>query len=649
MRPVVSNIRKRKQSISVFRGINRSVNTSMSRVSSKNSSLFMEFKDTKNVSLDDYPAVRTRNKRMRMLKSTDLCSNILASDEGIIRYESDGFLHLGKRAVEIVVDNSKRNKRKLVDFGNRLIILPDKLVVNKSDLSVTRMENLRISGSALSAESFDGYTLKKVAMNTSVAPSGRNFANINADGVVTILPKEITDKELQKKGESGLEEFFGKFSVGDTLEMMAEVSSLYMVTQIESGHTEYFGDRIVTFTQIYSTYTKISRPGIGEGFKVDDWVKITSADCDVLNSSFKILERDNDSIVINCEISKSLNATGYISVKRSLPADMDFMITSQNRLWGCNSENNMIYASRLGDPTNWQAYGDGIASDSYWVEVASEGDFSGAVEYSGAVVFFKENAVHRIYGSKPTNYSLSTYLDYGVKKGSEGSVCVVNDILMYLSPLGVCKYVPGNEAVVISKDAFGDKKYTKGYASKHKEKYVICLEGDEGSEVMVYDTVCSQWIKEDEEHFDTAVNYRGVMYYSYFGSAYLALFEEGDGNLLEIEAKEDESKELLRENEVEFELLSGDLYASYAEHKYIQKIEVITEVEEGELSVFVSKDFKPFEKIFTKYASLKSGFNIPLYPGRCQSFRIKLCGKGKVYLYDITITTEEGSENRGRI
>lgn len=588
-----------------------------------------------------------------MLKSTDLCSNILAFDEGIIRYESDGFLHFGLRTVKIApewaTDADKRVKRQLVDFGNRVIVLPDKLVVSKADLSIVNMENVKVVGSKQPAESFEGYSIKKVALNTSVAPSGRNFANINDDGVVTIFPKEITDKELQKKGESGLEEFFGKFRVGDTLEMMAEVSSLYMVTQIEGGNTEYCGGRIITFTQIYSTYTKISLPGIGKGFKVDDWVSVISEDSKELNSSFKILECDEDSITLNCEIPKSLNATGNIEVRRKLPCEMDFMISCQNRLWGCNSENNMIYASRLGDPTNWQAYGDGIASDSYWVEVASEGDFSGAVEYSGAVVFFKENAVHRIYGSKPTNYSLSTYPDYGVKKGSEGSVCVVNDILMYLSPLGVCKYIPGNEAVVISKDAFGDKKYTKGYASKHKEKYVICLEGDEGSEVMVYDTVCSQWIKEDEEHFDTAANYRGFMYYSYYGSAYLALFEEGDGNLLEIEAKEDESKELLRENEVEFELLSGDLYASYAEHKYIQKIEVITEVEEGELSVFVSKDFKPFEKIFTKYASLKSGFNIPLYPGRCQSFRIKLCGKGKVYLYDITITTEEGSENRGRI
>lgn len=666
MRPVVKNIRKRKQSISIFRGINRSVNTAMSKLSSNSSSLFMEFKDTKNVTLDDYPAIRTRDPRLMLNKAAvderrRICSNILACDEGIIRYEDDGYLHIGLSSRVMIAESSDISAasatRELVEYGTKIIVMPDKLIVSLADLSVKKMENSQISNSSVPAERFKEYTLRKVALHTSVRPSGNAEIMKPSDEAYNLFKDRLTDKEAQKKetedAESG---FFSSFSLGDTLEIYNTPSSLYMVTQIESNQMGYYNDRVLSFTQIYNTYTRITREGIGRGFAVDDWVKIKCDEESGLNSSFKILEVGEDYITINYEIESSKDATGKIEVHRILPCKMDFIVSCDNRLWGCSSKHNTLYACKLGDPTNWQAYGDGIASDSYFVELSSEGDFTAALAGKSAVYFFKENCIHRIYGTKPRNYTVTTYADLGVKKGSARSVAYVNDILFYFSPRGVCKYSFGGEPLIISDNAFGEEIYESAVAGRHKDKYMICLESSEGFEIMSYDTRCGQWLKEDSERFDSTVCYRGSMYYSYSGGGYIGSLDDSSDNLLRYEASVTPDKEelepyLLKENseEIEWKLESGDLYDAYAEYKYIQKIELILEIISGDVSLWLSKDRNPYEKVWERHITRKQGVNIPVHPGRCSNFRIKLCGKGKTYLYGVTLTTEEGSGTNGRI
>ena len=78
--------------------------------------------------------------------------------------------------------------------------------------------------------------------------------------------------------------------------------------------------------------------------------------------------------------------------------ELEYVTENANRVWGCNSKENIIYSCKQGDPTNWYCY-NGIASDSYAVTVGSEGGFTGAATCMGYVLFFKENTIHKIYGS----------------------------------------------------------------------------------------------------------------------------------------------------------------------------------------------------------------------------------------------------------
>lgn len=81
--------------------------------------------------------------------------------------------------------------------------------------------------------------------------------------------------------------------------------------------------------------------------------------------------------------------------------DMDFVCQCGNRLWGCRYGNdgekniNELYCCALGDFKNWNQYL-GLSTDSWRASVGSDGVWTGAVNYLGSPVFFKENCIHRI-------------------------------------------------------------------------------------------------------------------------------------------------------------------------------------------------------------------------------------------------------------
>ena len=101
--------------------------------------------------------------------------------------------------------------------------------------------------------------------------------------------------------------------------------------------------------------------------------------------------------------------TGTVTVSRSVP-DMDYVCESQNRVWGCKygkdsagKHSNQIYASKLGDPTNWYCF-ENTASDSYALSLGDDEPSTGAVSLNDMPYFFKQNKIYGIYGGYPAAY-----------------------------------------------------------------------------------------------------------------------------------------------------------------------------------------------------------------------------------------------------
>ena len=125
---------------------------------------------------------------------------------------------------------------------------------------------------------------------------------------------------------------------------------------------------------------------------------------------------------------------------------LDHWILHGNRLWGCRYGEdvngkfvNCIYASKLGRPDLWYAL-DGLSSDSYFVNVGEPGAFTGVGVVGDCPVFFKENCIHKIYGSIPANFQMQNTTCRGVQRGSAGSLAISNEILYYKSRSDVCAY-----------------------------------------------------------------------------------------------------------------------------------------------------------------------------------------------------------------
>lgn len=212
-----------------------------------------------------------------------------------------------------------------------------------------------------------------------------------------------------------------------------------------------------------------------------------------LNGEVSIEQMDGDSIVvtgapvqeskayfggweINTKTAKWISIDGGqvaiynadktgITAQRRVP-ELEYLTENSNRVWGCNSKENVIYSCKQGDPTNWYCY-NGIASDSYAVTVGSEGGFTGAATCMGYVLFFKENTIHKIYGSRPADYQVVSTQCRGVAKGASRSLSVINETLYYLSTEGVMAWdgsLPVNISGRLGRSWLMNVKYAAGGA-----------------------------------------------------------------------------------------------------------------------------------------------------------------------------------------
>ena len=133
-----------------------------------------------------------------------------------------------------------------------------------------------------------------------------------------------------------------------------------------------------------------------------------------------------------------------MKLERTVP-DMDFVFVNENRMWGCKGDT--IYASKLGDPLNWNVF-DGLSTDSWTASTGTDGDFTAGLSFQGYPTFFKENAVFRVFGDSPSNFALRKSLINGVARYSSKSVVEIGDTLIYYAPCGFVQWNGGVPRII---------------------------------------------------------------------------------------------------------------------------------------------------------------------------------------------------------
>lgn len=561
-----------------------------------------QFCDTYNMTSDYYPLMSPRDKR-GIIKYINKANGMYAA-AGLIYVDGSRLFFGGEEICEV-----EDSKKSFVRMGAYICIFPDKIMYNTYDGTIKNMENR--------------YTTSGTVVFEPCSLSGEAVEYASEE------PDEPKDGEYWLDGDS-LKRWSGTYNMW----MPVAASYIRISERTDGVLNEHFAD----------------------GFNDDDTVNISGCTKEDFNGD-NLVYKSSGAYIVIAALSSGITQTEPLTISREVP-DMDYVCELNNRLWGCSSEKHEIYSCKLGDPTNWKNYA-GLNSDSYAVTVGSAGDFTGCVAHLGYVLFFKENCMHRIYGTLPSNFSVLTTECRGVEKGSEKSLCVLNEVLYYKSRDGICMYdgsVPRN----ISHD-LGFKQYHNAAAGAYRNKYMISMQDENYVwHIFVYDADRGIWMHEDNEEILYFANDEGALYCmmddrimliqkEYMDGIYPGMDIYYEGELTGLYPGMFYPGQEYRgyfEDDLRWYAETGDIGTEYPDNKYISKIILRLSVAEKALfNVDIQYDSDGvWDRVLSVRQTLKRSVTIPVKIRRCDHIRLKFSGKGDCKLYSVTRNIEQGSE-----
>lgn len=602
--PTLNELNTSRDMIDVFKGYNHNL-----RIGDG------EFYDMKNLSSDNYPILSPRRKRGGY---DGAYSNpqALISKDSLCYVDGADFVINGDRVEMNLSTDAEMCPKTLISMGAYVIIMPDKKWINTQDIT-----------------KFDKIEAEFTAPSDSVV----NFAMCKIDGTTY----EAEDYSV------GTEAPAIKDADGEPLDKV----KLWLDTSTTPAALKQYSKSNAMWSSVATVCVKISFTNIStrlDAFEVGDGVAIAGFQSEYLkdfNNTMVIQAKGTDYIVVTgilergkeeIAVADNIDENGRlvdITISRKMPI-MDFIIESNNRLWGCHygkADNkevvNEIYASKLGDFKNWHCYA-GISTDSYAATVGTDGEFTGAVAHLGYPIFFKENCMHKVYGNFPANYQIQTTTCNGVQKGSGKSLATVDGVLYYKSRTGICAY-DGSLPQEISY-CLGNVAYSNAVAGSHGNKYYISMQDNESEwHLFVYDASKGMWHKEDNTKVDAFCSCRGEFYFI-SGGEIKTMF--GSGN-------PDESK-------VEWMAETGIIGLNSPDNKYISKLNVRMSLGEGANAKFYIEynSSDEWEYLFEMNGRSLRSFTVPIRPKRCDHLRIRIEGEGECKIFSIAKTIEDGSD-----
>lgn len=585
--PKLSELAATREMVDVFKGYNHNL-----RIGSG------EFYDMKNLTSNDYPVLSPRPKR-GVYVSSGTPQGMIAKDT-LCYVDSGDFVIGGDRvSMGLTIERDSEGNiipKNLISMGAYVIIMPDKKYINTSNL----------------------------------LDHGNIEASFTTTGAISFLPCTLEGADLT-------------VYIADTAQKLAEFVNIkdqydYCLDATVSPHVlKQYSTSSGSLESIATTYIKISSPGIGSRFEVYDGVKIEGIENEMLadlNNVMPIWAKGDDYIVVTSVPAAGITQETPITVTRQMP-NMDFVIESENRLWGCrygkalNGEMvNEIYASKIGDFRNWNCFM-GVTTDSYAVTVGTDGAFTGAIAYLGYPLFFKEGCMHKIYGNYPSNYQVTTTSCRGVQKGCSRSLAIVNETLLYKSRTAVCAY-DGALPYEISAP-LGDIRYSNATAGAIGNKYYISMLDDKAKyNLFVYDVLKGMWHREDDARALAFCNSGGDLYFIDVQDHIKSIRGTGEPETAPIE----------------WEATTGIIGTDSPDKKYISRLDVRMSLVPG-ARVYIYAQYDSvgaWEQLYASTGIALRSFAVPIRPRRCDHLRLKIVGVGEAKIYSICKTIEQGSD-----
>lgn len=520
--------------------------------------------DEKNISGREYPYLRPIRERAALPNS---CDNALFSHDELGWVNGTELWYDGHLA-GYVADS----KKQVVVMGDRIVIFPDKVVLNAKYKRLGTYATLSaLEATVTNPKEFDAYGVGSGAPYELYSWNGSEWVNYG---------KEVEPMEVSAS-------FNGVTFKGTTYkEVPAEANTMEFSVNVENlGFAE--GDAVTIrgcTKHPENNKTAIIREIEGKQLRFYEYAF-------TLDGSEGITE---------------YRETGTITLSRDVP-DLDVICAVDNRLWGAKDDT--IYASKLGDPKNFNVF-DGLTTDSWFQETGTAGQFTGCIPYLGYPIFFKEGHIFKIYGKNAENFEPSKSATMGVKSGAWRSLAIAGEILYYLGDNGLTAYSGGIPESAAA--PFGDVKYTDAVTgSDGRRLYLSMKRADNSRDLFCLDTDNGLLHKED-----------GLAVYQFcrFGSNLYALLDSGGAVLVNGDSG------TCQESWIEF----GDFMEGTMDRKGVSRLQMRVRLDTGaQVKVWIQYDSEgQWREVKTLTATRKQSFSFPVRVRRCDHYRIKIAGSG---------------------
>ena len=304
---------------------------------------------------------------------------------------------------------------------------------------------------------------------------------------------------------------------------------------------------------------------------------------------------------------------GAVKVEKPVP-DLDFICESDNRLWGVNSETRTIYASALGDPTDFWSLGL-LSTDAFQAAVGTDGDWTGICKAGGGVCCWKEHTLHKVLGSYPANYQINTYSVPGVQAGCARSMQNINETLYYKGVDGIYAYGGGTPSLV--SPGFDGVQFDYAVGGAGNGKYYISMLRRDTESYGMYelDLDTGFWLKTDNTKCSAYATLDNVVYAAIGRGVYgLQTAANSDGVSWLAEFVPFTETALSRKKYKRL-LLRIDMDAG------------------SELRIETMLDRDRWRIAYEKRAAHEVTLRVPLTMGRCDRFALRISGSGGVVIY----------------
>ena len=242
------------------------------------------------------------------------------------------------------------------------------------------------------------------------------------------------------------------------------------------------------------------------GFEVGDCLNATNTDKSIAVPEGYYRIQNIDGRTVTLHQSTSATCTTPACFKRVIP-NLSACCVCGDRVYGIAGKK--IYVSAAGSATDFYSGSTGDGSHAVILSSDADGVFTALSSWQGYVVFFKDDHVCKLLGSRADSFTLQDRRGVGVPSALAHTLCEVGDALYYAAAGGVWRYRGQEPEWVCS---FGGNTALGGCGGTDGRAYYLSVSTNQANQVFLYIPEEGRWYPEDTVSIETMLCHDGLLW-----------------------------------------------------------------------------------------------------------------------------------------